>query len=79
MQKIYNTPLVPHDMTWYYYGRIAGLCIIGPAYDFVLQGSAYMILDILIFITALWQFILMFWHIDNGHIEVVLFIYGLSI
>ena len=43
-----NDPLTNHELTFYYYGRVLGLAFIGPAYDFILQGSAYLILDIVI-------------------------------
>jgi hypothetical protein len=44
----------PHLLQWYFWGGTAGIAFLGPAYDFILQGSAYIILDILIVICTFW-------------------------
>ena len=43
-----------------------GAVIIGPAYDFILYGSAYMILDILIAISIVFQIVLLFDTVDHN-------------
>ena len=50
----------------YFYGGIVGAVIIGPAYDFILYGSAYMILDILIAISIVFQIVLLFDTVDHN-------------
>lgn len=71
-------------MQWFYWGGTLGLAFLGPAYDFILQGSAYIILDFVIIIFAGWQLLLLILHgafrkeDDNTVVSTELFIFGFS-
>ena len=64
-------------LNYYFYGGLVGAVIIGPLYDFVLYGSAYMILDLLILLSVLWQILLVCIPGRKDTNEWSLFIYGM--
>jgi hypothetical protein len=67
-------------MQWYFFGGALGIALLGPSYDFIFQGSAYIILDLWILAYIIMQVTLLVFPGIGGdkHPEVLLFFYGFS-
>jgi hypothetical protein len=49
-----GTPILSKDWRYPFFGGLLGIIVVGPSYDFLLSGSAYMILDTYTVITFIW-------------------------
>jgi hypothetical protein len=66
-------------MCYYFYGSCLGSAFIGPVYDFLLAGSAYLILDLMILGALFFQTIFLFFpSVHDSDLKATLVLYGMS-